>query len=158
MPSILTLKDKTTLRKYIQKIRSENKKIVFTNGCFDIIHPGHIALLKKAKSYGDILIVAVNSDRSIRNIKGNRRPILNEKARIKIISAIRYVDCAVIFEEPTPYKLIKSIRPDILVKGSDWKENNIVGCQFVKKVIRVKLIKGYSTSSIIKNILEKYGC
>ena len=144
MPSILTLKDKTTLRKYIQKIRSENKKIVFTNGCFDIIHPGHIALLKKAKSYGDILIVAVNSDRSIRNIKGNHRPIFNEKARIKIISAIRYVDCAVIFEEPTPYKLIKSIRPDILVKGSDWKENNIVGRQFVKKVIRVKLIKGYS--------------
>ncbi len=157
MPSILSLKDRTTLRNYIQEIRSKNKKIVFTNGCFDIIHPGHIALLKKAKSYGDILIVAINSDRSVRNIKGKYRPILNEKARIKIISAIKYVDRVAIFDEPTPYKLIKAIHPDVLVKGGDWEENSIVGRQFARKVIRIKLIKGYSTSSIIKSILKKYG-
>ncbi len=157
MPSIEKLKDRTILKDIIKKLQSQGKHIVFTNGCFDLIHPGHIRLLKKSKSCGDVLVVALNSDRSIKKIKGKKRPILNQKARAEILSAIRYVDYVVIFDEPTPYKLIKLLRPDVLVKGADWQENNIVGREFVKKVVRVNLIKRYSTSLIIKRIIKKYG-
>ncbi|MFN3966677.1 MAG: D-glycero-beta-D-manno-heptose 1-phosphate adenylyltransferase [Endomicrobiia bacterium] len=140
------------LKNIIDKLKKQNKKIVFTNGCFDILHPGHIKLLKKAKSLGDILIVAINSDSSVKKIKGNKRPIVNEKNRSEIVDSIKYVDYVYIFSENTPEKVIKTLRPDILVKGSDWEFNKIVGREYVKKVFRVALLKGFSTTNLIKKI------
>ncbi|MCM8819752.1 MAG: adenylyltransferase/cytidyltransferase family protein [Candidatus Omnitrophica bacterium] len=151
MQKLVTL---NRLKKIIKKER-DKKIIVFTNGCFDILHPGHIKILKFAKSKGDILIVGLNSDRSIKKIKGKNRPILNQKARSYLLSAISFVDYIVIFDEKTPLQLIKSLKPDYLVKGEDWKKVDIVGKEYVKKVFRVKHYPGYSTTNIIKTILKK---
>ena len=142
------------------KLREQRKKIVFTNGCFDIIHKGHIKLLFDAKSLGDVLFVGLNSDLSIKRIKGEKRPIIPQKERAIVLSSISAVDFIVIFEEDTPEKIIKSIKPDIIVKGEDWEEERIVGADFVKerggKIIRIKLEKGNSTTQIIETILERY--
>jgi len=143
------------LKREISKIRKE-KKIVFTNGCFDILHLGHIHLLKKAKKLGDVLIIGLNSDSSVKKIKGEERPIKDENTRAQILASLEMVDFVVIFKEKTPLRLIKSIRPDVLVKGGDWKESEIVGADFVKsykgKVKRIKYLKGHSTTQIIKRI------
>lgn len=149
---MVTLKKLCSL---VNKYNKQNKKIVFTNGCFDIIHAGHIKLLKEAKKQGDVLIVGINSDSSIRRIKGKERPIINQKQRAAILSAIKYVDHVVIYNELTPYKLIKKLKPHILVKGSDYKLNEVVGRSLVKKVILVPILKGASTTNIINKI--KYG-
>lgn len=149
---MVTLKKLCSL---IKKYNKQNKKIVFTNGCFDILHAGHIKIFKEAKKQGDVLIVGINSDSSIKKIKGKERPIINQKQRLNIISAIRYVDHVVIYNEKTPYKLIKKLRPHILVKGNDYKLNEVVGRNLVKKVILVPIIKGISTTNIINKI--KYG-
>ncbi len=145
----------------INTLKKKNKKIVFTNGCFDIIHPGHIKLLRSAKNLGDTLILGLNSDSSVKKIKGKKRPLLRERERAEILSAISYIDYIVIFRETTPLRLIKKIKPDILTKGSDWKENKIVGAEFVKKyggrVIRIRIKKGYSTSKLIRKIRNLYG-
>ncbi|RKY34983.1 MAG: D-glycero-beta-D-manno-heptose 1-phosphate adenylyltransferase, partial [Candidatus Duberdicusella sinuisediminis] len=129
------------LASLVKTLKKKKKKIVFTNGCFDLIHPGHIKLLSSAKKYGEVLILGLNSDSSIRKIKGEKRPIFKEKERIEILSAITYIDYIVVFKEETPFKLIKIIKPDVLVKGGDWKEKDIVGADFVKKqggkVIRI---------------------
>jgi D-beta-D-heptose 7-phosphate kinase/D-beta-D-heptose 1-phosphate adenosyltransferase len=134
--------------------RAQNHIIVFTNGCFDIIHPGHIEFLQFAKSHGDILIVGINSDRSVRSIKGEGRPILKELERTKVLAATQAVDYIVSFDEDTPRKLIEEIRPDILVKGEDWKEKGVVGREFVEslggRVILAPLVPGVSTSQIIE--------
>ncbi len=133
-------------------MRNKHKKIVFTNGCFDLIHPGHIKILKTAKKTGDILIVALNSDNSVKKIKGPKRPILNEKARATILESIGVVDYIILFNQKTPYELIKALKPDILVKGGDWKENEIIGADITNKIYRVKIRPGYSTSKIIEKI------
>ena len=133
------------------------KKIIgFTNGCFDILHLGHIELLKKAKSKCDFLIVALNSDKSIKKIKGNKRPILNLKNRMKVIKSIKYVDKAIVFDERNPLKLIKKIKPDIIFKGSDYKLKNIIGYDFQiereKKIETITLDRNLSTKKIIKKL------
>ena len=129
------------------------EKIVFTNGCFDILHPGHIYILDQAKSYGDILIVGLNSDESIKSLKGPKRPKVSQKDRLRILSSIKFVDYAILFEEDTPLKLIKKIKPNILVKGGDYNSDDIVGSEFVKsnggEIKIVQLLEGYSSSSLI---------
>ncbi len=136
------------------------KSIVFTNGCFDILHAGHVRYLKKARALGDILVVGLNSDSSMRAIKGMGRPIVPETERAEVISALSSVDFVVIFNETTPIRLIEAIRPDVLVKGADWKRGQIVGEDVLKsyggRVSRIRLLKGKSTTNIIKKILRLY--
>ncbi|OQX81502.1 MAG: D-glycero-beta-D-manno-heptose 1-phosphate adenylyltransferase [Candidatus Omnitrophica bacterium 4484_70.1] len=143
-------------KRIVEKLKKEGKKIVFTNGCFDILHPGHIKLLREAKEKGDCLIVGLNSDKSIKKIKGEKRPILKENARAKILSAIEYVDFIVFFDEKTPYRLIKYLKPNFLVKGADWKREEIIGKEFVERIYRVTLLKNFSTTGIIDHILKKF--
>jgi D-sedoheptulose 7-phosphate isomerase len=130
--------------------------IVFTNGCFDILHPGHIDLLERARELGTRLIVGINSDESVRRIKGNGRPFMSAEDRAKILSGLRSVDEVVVFDEPTPEKLIIQVRPDVLVKGGDWKTNEIIGADFVLsnggKVYSLPLKEGYSSSGIVQRI------
>ena len=153
---IKTLK---SLAKIIAKDKKLKRKIVMTNGCFDIIHRGHVKYLETAKKKGDILIVAMNSDSSIRRIKGESRPINNQIDRSEIIAALESVDYVTIFKEATPIEVIKAIKPDVLVKGSDWKANEIVGADILKKyggvIAREKFLSGYSTTKLIKKIAKK---
>ncbi len=139
----------------INKIR-KNKKVVFTNGCFDILHIGHARYLKEAKDCGDILIVGLNSDQSVKKLKGNSRPIISENDRAEMLSHLEAVDFVIIFDEETPLNLIKKIKPDVLVKGGDWKINQIVGSDIVLKnggeVKSLSFIDGISTSKIIEKI------
>lgn len=145
--------------RYIDDIRRHGKIIVFTNGVYDLLHPGHVRYLQAARALGDALIVGVNSDRSVRAIKGPSRPITPEHERAEILSALRCVDAAVIFDEDTPADIIKAIQPDILVKGADWAENAIVGRDTVEarggQVVRMPIEEGWSTTSIIKQVAEK---
>jgi D-beta-D-heptose 7-phosphate kinase / D-beta-D-heptose 1-phosphate adenosyltransferase len=135
-----------------KEFKLKGKKIVFTNGCFDLLHIGHIKYLEKAKSYGDILILGLNSDRSVKSIKGEKRPITNQKDRSYILAGLEAVDYVVIFDEETPYKLIKSIKPNILVKGGDYKGKNVVGEDIVDELKIVEFIKGKSSTQTIENI------
>ena len=139
--------------------KKENKDIIFTNGCFDLLHKGHIELLKKAKYYGQILIVGLNSDSSVKILKGDKRPIENQEIRAKNLLKLGIVNAVCIFEEKTPIELIKSVRPNFLIKGSDYKKNKVVGSDIIKnwdgEVIIMPLIKGYSTTSIIEKRKEK---
>ncbi len=143
----------------IKELKSQNKKIVFTNGCFDILHSGHVQYLAEAKELGDVLILGLNSDRSVKRLKGNERPINNERERATVLSALCSVSYIVIFEEDTPYMLINHIKPDILVKGGDWKPEEIVGSDIVKsyngKVKSLSFIAGKSTTEIINKMKEK---
>lgn len=138
------------------RIRSENKKLVFTNGCFDIIHKGHVSYLNQAKLMGDYLIVGLNSDKSVKKLKGDDRPVNNENDRAFILDNLKSVDFVTIFTEDTPYELIKLILPDYLVKGGDWKENDIVGSDIVTaaggKVLSLNFINNYSSTGIIEKI------
>jgi rfaE bifunctional protein nucleotidyltransferase chain/domain len=149
------------LGKKIPALKAAGKKIVFTNGCFDILHYGHVQYLEKARDAGDVLVVAVNSDASIRRIKGHGRPIVRQGDRLRVLAGLESVDYAVLFEENTPLKAIKMIRPDVLVKGSDWNKNKIVGADIVSgyggKVITIKLAKGRSTTKLIEKIAKSYG-
>jgi rfaE bifunctional protein nucleotidyltransferase chain/domain len=134
-----------------------NKKIVFTNGCFDILHKGHVDYLSKARSLGDILIVGVNTDESVKRLnKAPERPINNEQTRAFILASLQVVDAVILFNEDTPYDLIKAIQPDILVKGSDYKPEDIVGADIVKarggEIVTVELTQGFSTTSLIEKI------
>lgn len=131
----------------------KDRKIVFTNGCFDILHLGHLTLLNEARDCGDILVVAINSDHSIRQLKGKSRPIFDEEIRAKTLKALPMVDIVLIFDELTPMELIKRVRPDVLVKGKDW-EGKLVGEEFIKetggKVVIIDLVKNISTTGIVK--------
>ncbi|MEO8446253.1 MAG: D-glycero-beta-D-manno-heptose 1-phosphate adenylyltransferase [bacterium] len=142
-----------------KKLKAENKKIVFTNGCFDILHKGHASYLNQAKSLGDILIVGINSDSSVKKLKGNDRPVNNENDRAFLIDNLKSVDYAIIFGEDTPYELIKEIVPELLVKGGDWKEEDIVGSDIVNaaggKVLSLNYLDNYSTTNILKKISDK---
>jgi len=149
--------NRQTLSASLYLWRFQQKKIVFTNGCFDLLHLGHINYLSKAKDYGDILIVGVNTDRSVKMLdKGGNRPITNETARATIIAALHFVDAVVLFDEETPYELIKTVQPDVLVKGSDYRPEGIVGYDIVKEkggeVITIDFLPGYSTTSIEEKI------
>ncbi len=151
---LVTLEDFISIRK---RLHGEGKVVVFTNGCFDLIHCGHINYLASAKELGDVLVVAINSDNSMRQIKGPKRPIIPQEDRAKIVSALECVNYVIIFDEPTPKKLIKTILPDILVKGADWEPDEIVGADIVEKVVRIPLTEDQSTSAIIEKIVERYG-
>ncbi|MBI3306799.1 MAG: D-glycero-beta-D-manno-heptose 1-phosphate adenylyltransferase [Candidatus Omnitrophica bacterium] len=161
--SVLNLKRKIIRRSQIQelvrRLRNTRKRIVFTNGTFDFIHLGHIRYLAQAKSFGDVLIVGVNTNASVRSYKGPNRPINPEGDRIQVLSALECVDFAVLFSEPSPLKLILEIRPHVLVKGSDWKKNQIAGAREVEswggKVKRIKLVPGRSTTKLIEGIKAK---
>jgi D-beta-D-heptose 7-phosphate kinase/D-beta-D-heptose 1-phosphate adenosyltransferase len=141
-----------------RRLKNQKKKVVFTNGCFDLIHYGHIQYLQKAKKLGDWLVLGLNSDASVKKLKGAGRPVLNENDRAHIMAALDCVDQVVLFGEPTPLKLIKSIKPDILVKGGDYTVNRIVGHKEVKKwggrAVTIPYQEGKSTSGVIKQIVE----
>lgn len=146
------------LESLVAALKSGSGKIVFTNGVFDIIHRGHVEYLTDAKSRGDVLIVGVNSDSSVKRIKGDSRPVNNENDRAYILLNLKPVDYVVIFEEDTPYNLIKTVRPNVLVKGGDWKVKEIVGADIVLneggQVFSLKFVDNYSTTSIINKINE----
>ena len=139
------------LRKIVDKLRSEGKKIVFTNGCFDIIHIGHIRYLKEARSLGEILIVGLNSDRSVSAIKPDR-PVNPQNQRAEVLASLDMVDYVTVFEEETPYELIRLIRPDVLVKGGDWKKEDIVGADMAAETLSLPYVQGVSTTEIIERI------
>ncbi len=151
-------------RKEIKEIRSvlrkDGKKVVFTNGCFDLIHSGHVDYLVKAKEMGDILILALNTDSSIKRIKGNKRPILEQDERAFIVSNLKPVDFVTFFEEDTPAEIINELLPDVLVKGADWAIDKIVGREVVEanggEVKTIKFVNDQSTSNIIKIIKERF--
>lgn len=140
------------LRKILESLRKKGKKVVFTNGCFDLIHIGHVRYLERAKGIGDVLVVAINTDSSIRRIKGRGRPVTPQRERAEILASLGSVDYVTLFNDDTPYELIRLLKPDILVKGGDWKKNDIVGSDIAKKTISLSYIKGVSTSEIIKRI------
>ena len=144
--------DRFSLNEKLQLWAKQNKKIVFTNGCFDLLHRGHIEYLAKAADYGDVLIIGLNSDDSVSRIKGSHRPIQDEISRAHIMAALEFVDLVVYFNEDTPYDLIKTVQPDVLVKGADYKAENIIGYDIVMakggKVETIEFLPGYSTSGI----------
>jgi rfaE bifunctional protein nucleotidyltransferase chain/domain len=150
------LKGALPLAKILRGLRSKGRKIVFTNGCFDILHPGHVSYLRRASRMGDLLVVGLNSDASVRAIKGKARPINKERDRAYVLSALSFVDYVTIFHEDTPENIIRKLKPDVLVKGGDWKIKDIVGGEFVRskggRVASIKFLKGYSTSSLIKKM------
>jgi rfaE bifunctional protein nucleotidyltransferase chain/domain len=164
MSSLSKLSDKIVGRQRLTELLADwsrnHKKIVFTNGCFDLLHLGHVDYLSKAADLGDILVIGLNSDQSVRRIKGNSRPITDEKSRSVLLAAMEFVSAVVIFDEDTPYELIRMVNPDILVKGSDYKPEDVVGHDIVEakggKVITIDFLDGYSTSSIEKKILENH--
>jgi len=141
------------LNEIAARLKSEGEKIVFTNGCFDLLHIGHIRYLKEAKKLGDILIVGLNSDASVRRLKP-QRPINEESQRAEVLASLAVVDFVTLFSEDTPYELIKSIRPDVIVKGGDWKKEDIVGSDIVAEVHSLPYVQGVSTSAIINKILK----
>ncbi len=140
------------IKKVVEYLKNKNKKIVFTNGCFDILHIGHVKYLEKAKKLGDVLIVGLNADESVRRLKGDDRPVNSEYDRAYLLAALEAVDYVVIFKEDTPYELIKVIQPDILVKGADYKDKEIVGSDIAKEVKLIEFIEGKSTSKIIEKV------
>jgi D-beta-D-heptose 7-phosphate kinase/D-beta-D-heptose 1-phosphate adenosyltransferase len=139
------------LKKTVVRLKAKNKKVVFTNGCFDIIHIGHVRYLKEAKAFGDILIVGLNSDKSVSSIKPNR-PINSQNHRAEVLSSLEMVDYVVLFDEATPYELIKLIQPDILVKGGDWKKDEIAGSDIARETYSLPYVEGVSTTGIIEKI------
>jgi rfaE bifunctional protein nucleotidyltransferase chain/domain len=154
------IKERKELLRIIKNLRAKGKRIVFTNGCFDLVHIGHIRYLEEAKALGDVLVVAVNSDSSVRKLKGLQRPILPEEERAEILSSLGCVDYITIFDEPDPLKLITSLQPHVLVKGGDWTKEQIVGKDLVERlggeVAILPFVKGASTSALIETILKKY--
>lgn len=144
--------NRTEIVKRVQIARRNGQRIVFTNGCFDLLHAGHIDLLEQAKSCGDILIVALNTDASVRRIKGAQRPIVSENDRARLIAALETVDFVTFFNEETPAEILREIQPDVLVKGSDYRKEEIVGYDFIPEVKVIPLVPEQSTSKIIEKI------
>ena len=145
-----------SLRPVLAKYKKAGKKVVFTNGCFDVLHLGHARYLQKARSLGDALVVGMNTDASVRKLKGPERPVNREKDRAEVLAALACVDFVVFFSEPTPKKLIEAVRPDFLVKGGDWKIRDIAGAPFVTsyggRVKTIPFVKGFSTTGLLKKI------
>ena len=134
-----------------RRLQREGKKIVFTNGCFDILHKGHVRYLRQAKKLGDVLVVGLNSDKSVSRLKPGR-PVNRERDRAEVLEALSMVDYVTIFDEATPYRLIRTLRPDVLVKGGDWKKQDIVGSDIAKETRSLPYVKGASTTGIIEKI------
>jgi rfaE bifunctional protein nucleotidyltransferase chain/domain len=155
---ILRLSD---LVKVLESLREAGKRVVFTNGCFDILHAGHVRYLAAARSKGDVLVLGLNSDVSVKSIKPENRPIVSQDQRAEVLAGLACVDYITIFDDPDPLALIQTIKPDVLIKGADWKETEIIGSDVVKsyggKVIRIEVVPDISTSRIIQRILELYG-
>jgi len=145
--------DRQILNQRIAMWRFQNKKVVFTNGCFDILHRGHIEYLSKARDLGDVLVVGLNTDSSVKRIKGENRPVQDEASRAQILASLRFVEAVILFDEDTPYELISLIKPDVLVKGGDYTEETIVGADIVRAnggdVVTIPVVEGYSTSKIL---------
>jgi D-beta-D-heptose 7-phosphate kinase/D-beta-D-heptose 1-phosphate adenosyltransferase len=158
MTGILSLE---ALRAERERLREAGKKVVFTNGCFDLIHPGHVRYLRQARALGDALIVALNSDRSVRELKGDKRPILTETERAEVMNALSSVDFVTIFDESTPREIISALLPDILVKGGDWGVDSIIGREEVEaaggQVLSLPFVDGCSTTDVIQRIAQRYG-
>ncbi|MGA8178710.1 MAG: D-glycero-beta-D-manno-heptose 1-phosphate adenylyltransferase [Desulfobacterales bacterium] len=154
---ILELKDLIVV---LKSLRKSGKRIVFTNGCFDILHVGHVRYLTEARAKGDVLVLGLNSDASVKSIKSDSRPVVNQNQRAEVLAGLACVDFITIFDESDPLTLIQAIKPDILVKGADWEETKIIGTDVVKayggEVVRIKLVPDISTSSIIRKIIELY--
>ena len=154
------IKKREELRGDLEKLEGEGRRVVFTNGCFDLLHVGHRRYLEEARSLGDILVVGVNSDRSVQELKGPRRPILPLAERMEILSGLECVDYVTSFEEPTPLELITLLKPRILVKGGDWSKETIVGREVVEglggEVVVLPFFEGNSTSNLIEAILKRY--
>lgn len=148
------------LKERLDDLRKEGKKIAFTNGCFDILHVGHVRYLREAKKTADVLVLALNSDSSVRSIKGEKRPLVSEEERAEILAALEFIDFVTIFEELTPLELITYLKPDVLIKGGDWAEDKVVGRDDVKKwggrVILIPEVKGKSTTNVVEKIKEVY--
>ncbi len=148
---------RVSLQRAVQRAQRQGKRIVFTNGCFDLLHVGHVTLLERAKRLGDVFIVAINSDRSIRALrKGPGRPLVPQHHRATVLAALASVDFVTIFDEPTPFKLIRQLKPDVLVKGADWASTGIVGSDLIRRsggrVVRLPLVKGFSTTALVKRL------
>lgn len=144
-----------TLKTKLAAARKAGRKIVFTNGCFDILHAGHVSILEFSRAKGDILVVGLNSDDSVRRLKGPTRPVNKQQDRALVLAALESVSYVCIFNEDTPHNLIKAVRPDVLVKGGDYKPSEIVGREFAGKVVRFALLKGRSTTGMIKKMSRK---
>jgi len=149
------------LKKILPALKKRGKKIVFTNGCFDLVHYGHVSYLEKAKALGDYLVIGLNSDASVRKLKGAGRPLVHERDRAHLLAALQAVDFIVLFGDETPQRLIREVQPHILVKGADYKVKDIVGNDIVRasggRVVRIPLEKGRSTTSLIHKIIATYG-
>lgn len=150
------IKSLEDLIREIQRLKTQGRRVVFTNGCFDILHPGHTRYLWQARQLGDYLVVAVNSDRSVRAIKGAERPVVPQDARAEVLAALGFVDAVVIFDEETPLRVIEALLPHVLVKGGDWPEDRIVGADVVKgaggEVRSIPFVEGHSTTSMLAKI------
>jgi len=158
-----TIRDKiasaAALARIVRRADAQGRRVVFTNGCFDLLHAGHVKLLERAKRFGDLLIVGINSDRSARALKGPSRPIVRQNDRALMLAALESVDYVTIFDESTPERLVSRLRPQVLVKGADWDAAHIVGRETVERdhgrVIRIPLLKGYSTTRLIQRIQKR---
>jgi D-beta-D-heptose 7-phosphate kinase/D-beta-D-heptose 1-phosphate adenosyltransferase len=149
------------LRNHLEDLKLQKKRIVFTNGCFDLLHIGHIRYLEEAKALGDILVVGVNSDSSVRRLKGPQRPITPLEERMEVLSSLECVDYVTFFDEPTPLEMISLLQPHVLVKGGDWSKETTVGKEVVERlggeVVILPFVEGASTSNLVETILRRYG-
>ena len=154
------IKEREVLLKIVEDLKTKRKRIVFTNGCFDLLHVGHVRYLERAKALGEILVVGVNSDDSVRRLKGSGRPILPQEERAEILSGLGCVDYVIVFDESTPLELISSLQPHILVKGGDWTKQTTVGREVVEgsggEVVILPFVEGTSTSNLIETILKRH--
>jgi rfaE bifunctional protein nucleotidyltransferase chain/domain len=152
--------ERDVLRNKLEELRKKGKKVAFTNGCFDILHVGHVRYLREAKKTADVLVIALNSDSSVRAIKGEKRPLMPENERAELLAALEFIDFVTIFEELTPLELINYLKPDILIKGGDWPEEKVVGREEVKKwggrVAIIPEVAGKSTTNIVEKIINLY--
>ena len=153
--------DRGALREKLEDLRKTGKKIAFTNGCFDILHVGHVRYLREARKTGDVLVLALNSDSSVRSIKGEKRPLVPEMERAEVLAALEFIDFVTLFDELTPLELIQYLKPDVLIKGGDWPEEKVVGRDEIKKwggkVVIIPEVMGKSTTNVVEKIINIYG-
>ncbi len=150
------IKEREELKEIVEGLKGAGKRVVFTNGCFDILHRGHVLYLEEARRSGDVLIVGINTDSSVKRVKGETRPIVTQEERTAVLAALEAVDYVVPFAEPDPFELISYLRPHVLVKGGDWDEQEVVGRDLVEQTVIVPYVEGASTSEMIEAILKKY--
>ena len=159
LPASRKVQSAAGLAPILRRAASRGRRVVFTNGCFDLVHAGHVRLLERAKSYGDILVVGLNSDQPVRRLKGRGRPILPQAERALLLAALESVDYVTIFNQATPQQLIERLRPHVLIKGADWAADRIVGADLVRRwggrIVRFPLVRGRSTSAIISQIRRR---